>query len=86
MSAIMRVLCSESIEVTGDRAVCSWRDLWTAVEGGSARWVAHRYGVDAVRDEGQWRFARMTRHRLLDCPYDRGWTATPFTDLRAIGA
>ncbi len=75
LSALMRMLFSESIEVTGSLASCRWRDLWTGVRNGRAVWVSHRYVVDAVRSSEGWRFMRMDRRRLLDCTYDEGWPA-----------
>jgi hypothetical protein len=72
-SAVTRILCSESIAVEGPRASCRWRDLWTAVREGEARWVSHRYAIDAVVEDGVWRISRMVRCRTLDCSYDEGW-------------
>jgi uncharacterized protein (TIGR02246 family) len=73
LSATMRMLFSESIEVSGSLASCRWRDLWTGVRDGRAVWVSHRYVVDAVRGSEGWRFMRMDRRRLLDCTYNEGW-------------
>jgi hypothetical protein len=72
-TAVMRILCSESIAVDGHVASCRWRDLWTAVRDGEAHWVSHRYEVGATVEDGAWRIRRMIRSRVLDCPYDEGW-------------
>jgi hypothetical protein len=72
-SAVTRILCSESIAVEGPRASCRWRDLWTATRKGEARWVSHRYAIDAVVEDGTWRISRMVRDRVLDCSHNDGW-------------
>ncbi len=57
------------VEPGSRAAAVRWRDLWTAEVDGVARWVAHAYDAGLVVDGGRWRFARLTRTRLLDRPY-----------------
>jgi len=77
LTAFMRMLFSESIQVAGRRASCRWRDLWTGLRNGRAVWISHRYDVGAVRGPDGWRFERMERRRVLDCAYDEGWLPGP---------
>lgn len=78
--AWIRILTTPSVGVVGDRATCSWRDLWTAEVDGVARWQAHQILVDAVRTPDGWRFARVERRRLLDVAHGSRWQAEVIAD------
>jgi len=64
-----RFLADQAIVVHGDGARSHATDLWVAVVDGEARWLAHRYVLDAARQGRQWTVQRLTRTRVLDEPY-----------------
>ncbi|MCU1453684.1 MAG: SnoaL-like domain [Acidimicrobiales bacterium] len=69
----IRTLTNEWILVAGARATARWRDLATVEVDGTARWRAHQYLVELVREDGRWRFDRVVRRRLLDAAYGTPW-------------
>jgi SnoaL-like domain len=53
-----------------------WRELRVATAGGQARWQAHLYDAEAVRERGAWRLRSVRCERILDVPYGAGWAQT----------
>ena len=62
------------IEVEGDRATGSWL-LWQPCvhASGTALWIAGRYHDEYRREDGVWRFARVTFRPNMISPYEAGW-------------
>lgn len=77
-----RFLADQAVVVTGDRARSWGTDLWVATAGGAARWQAHRHALEAVRVDGTWRIASLTRTTVLDAPHATGWAPAPLARTR----
>ena len=71
-----------TIEVNGDQATGGWL-LWQPCihVSGSALWVAGRYHDEYRREDGEWRFSKVTFRANVMSPYEAGWQKT-----RMIGA
>lgn len=63
-----------AIEIDGDRATGTWL-LWQPCvhASGPALWIAGRYQDEYRREDGVWRFARVTFRPNMISPYEAGW-------------
>jgi hypothetical protein len=65
-----------AIEIDGDRATGHWH-LWQPcvhAAGDQALWIAGRYHDEYRREDGEWRFAKVTIHPNMISPYETGWS------------
>jgi hypothetical protein len=80
----IHTLSTPVIEVAGDgktaKAVWISPGLETMpdAEGRlTAYWVWAKYGVDFVKEDGQWKFWHLHLYSLFACPYDKSWVEAP---------
>ena len=65
-----------ALEIDGDRATGRWL-LWqpcTHATGEQALWIAGDYHDEYRREDGEWRFAKVTFHLNMMSPYEAGWS------------
>lgn len=71
------------IEVEGDRATGRWF-LWEPIvfaQGDAALWLAGRYDDRYVREEGLWRFERVTIDVRMLAPYEEGFAKVRIAEI-----
>ncbi len=64
------------IEIDGNRATGRWH-LWQPcvhAAGNTALWIAGRYQDEYRREDGEWRFAKVTFRPNMMSPYAAGWS------------
>lgn len=64
------------ITVDGDRATGKWH-LWQPcihAAGSTALWIAGRYADEYRRENGVWKFAKVTFRLTMMSPYEAGWS------------
>lgn len=72
-----------SIEVEGDLATGRWH-LWQPTvhaTGEQALWIAGRYQDEYRREDGVWRFAKVTIRPNMISPYEVGWSRARMIDV-----
>lgn len=65
-----------ALEIDGDRAYGRWH-LWQPcvhVAGETALWIAGRYQDEYRREDGVWRFAKVSFRPNMISPYEAGWS------------
>ena len=73
------------LEIDGDRATGQWL-LWqpcTHATGDQALWIAGRYHDEYRREEGEWRFAKVTVRLTMLSPYEAGWSRARMIEVPA---
>lgn len=71
------------IEIEGDRATGHWY-LWQPcvhATGRQALWLAGRYDDEYARENGEWRFSRVTLELKMLSPYELGWAQAPLIEV-----
>jgi len=75
-------LASPYIEVAGDLKTAKGVWLSIGIETGSDKngnltpcWGWGAYGVDFIKEEGQWKIWHFHIYRIFRAPYDKSWTA-----------
>jgi hypothetical protein len=83
MPHMMHFLSNEWIHVQSPTEAVgrwySWEAATVAVDGELvAVWIAGRYHIRFIHDDGEWRFARMEFQEIFSTPFDSsGWTEVP---------
>lgn len=71
------------LEIDGDRATGRWY-LWQPcvhATGDQALWLAGRYDDEYRREDGEWRFARVTLDLKMLSPYEAGWSRARLVEV-----
>lgn len=48
----------------------------------TARWSWYKYGVNFVKEDGEWKFWHFRVSPVIACPYDKSWVEVPRIDPR----
>ena len=72
------------IAVDGDRATGSWLLWQPCVHGsGAALWIAGRYQDEYQREDGEWKFAKVTFRPNVISPYELGFAKARMIEVPA---
>ena len=74
-----------AIEIDGDRATGRWL-LWQPcvhASGAQALWIAGRYQDEYRREDGDWRFSKVTIRPNMISPYEVGWSRARMIEVPA---
>ena len=87
----MRTLTTPIIEIAGDgkTAKAYWYTIgWTSgAQGnkGQAQWSFERYGIDFVKEDGDWKIWHFHVYNDFDTPYEKNWVQNAIDSPRAGG-
>lgn len=63
---------------SGTEAAARWLSLETLTVQGGAVWLATEYHDELVKEDGRWRFRRVTARIFFMTPFEQGWVEQPF--------
>lgn len=81
---IVHTLTTQVIEVAGDGKTAKGVWISPGLESGpfggemNAVWSWNKYGVDFVKEDGEWRFWHFHLYRIFKTPYDKSWVEVPY--------
>jgi hypothetical protein len=81
----MRTLTTPIIEIAGDgKTAIGWTSSAQGDKGG-AQWSFERYGIDFVKEDGDWKIWHFHVYNDFDTPYEKNWVQNAIDTKRAGG-